>query len=187
MTARPARYRVRPGRAEDAPLLGAVERAAARRFAGIGLAAIADGRPTSEAEYREAAVKGHLWVVELGEGKDGRPGPVVGLALADKLDGEGFLAELSVHPDHAGQRLSVRLIDAVEAWAATQGCRSLRLTTFRDVPWNRPYYERLGFAPLDEAEAGAELRAVRDRERARGVDAHGPRVCMIRTIGRKPV
>lgn len=185
MTDRAVRYRVRPGKAGDAPLLGAVESAAAARFADIGLEAIARGRPTGEAEYREAAAKGRLWVVEE-EGKDGRAGPVVGLALADRLDGEGFLAEISVHPDHAGQRLSLRLIEAVEAWAAAQGCRSLRLTTFRDVPWNRPYYERLGFRLLDEADAGEQVRAVRDRERARGVDAHGPRVFMIRTIGRKP-
>jgi hypothetical protein len=54
------------------------------------------------------------------------------------------------------------------------------------VPWNRPYYERLGFAVLEEAAAGPELRAVRDRERARGVDANGPRVCMVKRIGKRP-
>ena len=165
-------------------MLGAVERAAAARFADIGLAAIASGRPTSEAEYLEAATKGRLWVVEVM--KDGEAGPVVGLALAERLDDEGFLAEISVHPNHSGRRLSVRLIDAVEAWAAALGCRSLSLTTFRDVPWNKPYYERLGFSRVDETEIGPEVKAVRDRERARGVDAHGPRVCMIRAIGKKP-
>jgi GNAT superfamily N-acetyltransferase len=173
-------YRVRPARAADAPLLGAVERAAAARFATIGLERIARGRPTSEAEYLKATAAGRLWVVE-GEG-----GTVVGLALADRLDSEGFLAEISVHPDHAGHRLAARMIAAVVDWAAGRGCRSLSLTTFREVPWNRPYYERLGFVVLEEAAAGPELRAVRDRERARGVDANGPRVCMVKGIGKRP-
>jgi len=178
MSDRTLRYGIRPARDADVPRLGPLERAAASRFAGIGLERIAAGRPTSDAEYREAIAGGRLWVVEAAGGT------VVGLAIAALLDGEGFLAEISVHPDHAGHRLAARLIVAVEDWAAGQGCRSLRLTTFREVPWNRPYYERLGFTLLDEAAAGPQLRAVRARERARGVDAHGPRVCMVRKIGK---
>ena len=158
-------------------MLGAIEQRAAARFAGIGLEAIARGRPTSAAEYREAIAAGRLWVAEAAGGG------IAGLAIADVLDGEGFLAEISVLPEHGGRRLAARMIDAVAAWAAAQGCRSLCLTTFRDVPWNRPYYERLGFAVLDEAEAGPQLRAVRQKERTRGVDDHGPRVCMSKKIG----
>jgi GNAT superfamily N-acetyltransferase len=171
-------YRVRLAGTADLPLLAPLERAAAARFAGIGLAAIAQGRPTDEAEYRAAIAGGRLWVVEQ-EG-----GPVAGLAIADRLDGDGYLAEICVHPDHAGRRLAARMIAAVEAWAAGLGCRRLTLTTFRDVPWNRPYYERLGFAALDEAAAGPQLRAVRAKEKARGVDLHGARLCMVREIGR---
>jgi len=169
-------YVVRLARPAEASLLGAIEQRAASRFATIGLERIARGRPTSEAEYQEAIAGGRLWVVaEAG-------GAIVGLAITDVLDGEGFLAEISVLPEHGGRRLAARMIDAVAAWAAAQGCRRLRLTTFSDVPWNRPYYERLGFAVLDEADAGPQLRAVRDKERARGVDANGPRVCMSREI-----
>lgn len=171
-------YRVRPAEVADVPLLGPLERAAASRFATIGLERISQGRPTSEAEYREAIAGRRLWVVE----KAG--GTVVGLAIADRLDGEGYLAEISVHPAHAGHRLAARLIAAVEDWAFGLGCRSLCLTTFREVPWNRPYYERLGFAVLEEAAAGPELRGIRAREQARGVDANGPRVCMVKRIGK---
>jgi len=171
-------YRVRLAEAADVPLLAPLERAAAARFATIGLGAIARGRPTDEAEYRAAIAAGRLWVVE----REG--GPVAGLAIGERLDGEGYLAEICVHPDHAGRRLAARMIAAVEAWAAALGCRRLTLTTFRDVPWNRPYYERLGFKPLDEAAAGPELRAVRAKEKARGVDSHGARLCMVKTIGK---
>jgi hypothetical protein len=30
-------------------------------------------------------------------------------------------------------------------WAGAQELSSITLTTFRDVPWNGPYYEKLGF------------------------------------------
>jgi hypothetical protein len=38
------------------------------------------------------------------------------------------------------------------------------LTTFRDVPWNAPYYARLGFAVIDEAYFDERLREVFARE-----------------------
>lgn len=170
-------YRVRPGRAGDAPLLGDIERAAAQRFAGIGLDRIAQGRPTSAAEYLEAVAEGFLWVVETAAGAP------AGLALAGRVDGQGYLAEVAVHPDHAGQRLAARLISEVERQAAAEGCRRLFLTTFDVVPWNRPYYEKLGFAVLPEAQAGAGLRAIRAGERKRGLDRISPRVCMVKEIG----
>ncbi|MGD1878530.1 MAG: GNAT family N-acetyltransferase [Kiloniellaceae bacterium] len=171
-----ADYRVRGARLTDVPRLAAVEVAAAARFADIGLPRIARGRPTSEAEYRAAVAAGRLWVVE------DAAETVVGLAIADRVDGEGYLAEIAVHPDHAGRRLAARMIKAVAAWAAEQGYRSLSLTTFRDVPWNRPYYLRLGFSVVEEAEAGPELRAIRAGERKRGLDKLSPRLCMRRNI-----
>jgi GNAT superfamily N-acetyltransferase len=171
-------YRVRAARAGDAPLLGAIERVAAGRFAAVGLGKIARGRPTDESAYLELAASGRLWVVEE------TPGAPVGLAIAGSLDGEGYLAEISVHPDHAGRRLAGDLIAAVESWAVAEGFTSLSLTTFRDVPWNRPYYERLGFCVLEEADAGAQLRAIRNGERSRGLDRLSPRVCMRKKIGK---
>ncbi|MEO3430006.1 GNAT family N-acetyltransferase [Pelagibius sp. CAU 1746] len=170
-------YTVRLARPEDAGSLGAVEQAAAARFAAIGMARIAEGRPTDESEYLEAIGDSRLWVVEASGGV------LAGLAIGNILDGQGFLAEVSVLPDHAGHRLAALMIAALEAWALARGCRSVSLTTFRDVPWNRPYYESLGFVPLDEADAGPELRAVRAKEKARGVDSNGPRLCMVRRIG----
>jgi hypothetical protein len=55
------------------------------------------------------------------------------------------------------------------------------LTTFRDVPWNRPWYERLGFRVLGEDELGPELRARRDEEEHLGLPA-ALRVCMRRDV-----
>jgi len=168
-------YHLRLARPADVPFLAPLERAAAARFATVGLEAIVRGRSTDVAEYRAAIAAGRLWVVE-------QEGEVTGLAIAERLDGEGYLAKIAVAPRHAGRRLAARMIDAVAAWAARQGCRRLYLTTFCEVPWNRPYYEQLGFMVVDEAAAGPGLRAKRAQERVRGVDRHGARVCMVREI-----
>lgn len=136
--------RIRLARKADAALLGAVESAAAGRFAGIGLQAIARGRPTAEAEYRRLAADRRLWVSEAEKGQP------VGLAIAAAVDGQGYLAELSVHPDYGRRGLGRTMVAAVEDWARARAFTRLHLTTFRDVPWNRPYYERLGFSVVAE-------------------------------------
>ena len=58
----------------------------------------------------------------------------------------------------------------MEAWARRRGDHALTLTTFRDVEWNGPYYARLGFEPIPDEQLGPELRAIRDREQADGLD-----------------
>jgi GNAT superfamily N-acetyltransferase len=166
-------YRIRLARAAEAERLGPLEQAAAQRFAGVGLAQIAGGRPASSDGYLDAIAAGLIWVAE-------RPGGA--LAIAGVKDGQGYLAEVSVHPEDAGQRLGAALIDTVSGWARGESYAGLTLTTFDGVPWNRPYYQRLGFRVLAEAEIGAELAEVWRQEKTRGLDALSPRVAMIKDL-----
>src|SRR5664280_2284311 len=85
--------------------------------------------------------------------------------------------ELNVRPDHQGQGVGRALLDRVRVWATATGRSSISLTTFAEVPWNRPHYERLGFRVFAEEEIGPELRAVREVETAHGLDP-AIRVCM---------
>jgi hypothetical protein len=57
----------------------------------------------------------------------------------------------------------------------------LTLTTFADVPWNGPCYERLGFRQLTGTELTPGLRAVRAEEAAHGLD-EWPRIAMRREL-----
>ena len=61
--------------------------------------------------------------------------------------------------------------------AREEGLTALTLTTFTDVPWNAPYYARLGFRPLPEADLTPGLREIRRAEAAHGLN-RWPRVCM---------
>lgn len=102
--------------------------------------------------------------------------------LLDIVDNNAHVEQVSVHPDHARQGLGRKLLDTAADWAAQHSLPALTLTTYRDVPWNAPYYERLGFRTLTEAQMTAGLRAIRAHEASRGL-AVWPRVTMARLVG----
>jgi ribosomal protein S18 acetylase RimI-like enzyme len=108
-------------------------------------------------------------------------GAPVGYLIADLLDGNVHVEQVSVHPRFSRRGVGRLLIDRVAAHAAEIGAPALTLTTFAEVAWNAPYYRRCGFEVMDDAAIMPELRAVRDHEAAAGLD-RWPRVCMRRTL-----
>jgi GNAT superfamily N-acetyltransferase len=102
--------------------------------------------------------------------------PARGFACVDLVDGAAHLWQLSVHPSSGRQGIGRALVHAVCEWASSNGYPAVTLTTFRDVPWNAPFYGRLGFRILDELPEG--LRAIREHEKELGDDDFGPRVAM---------
>lgn len=151
-------------RLQEAAAVAEVERAAALQFAAQGLPEIAAAEPTPEPLLRAAAQDGRLLLLRDPAEE------IAGFALCDEKDGTTYLAELSLHPRAQGRRRGSVLIEAVAAWGRSRGRGWLTLSTFRDVPWNGPYYRRLGFAPMPAEAVGPELRAVRDREIANGLE-----------------
>jgi GNAT superfamily N-acetyltransferase len=94
------------------------------------------------------------------------------------MDGAAHLEQVTVDPEWGRRGIGRRLIDAVVGWAKADGRSALTLLTFRDVPWNGPYYARLGFAELPDDRLGPELAALRRHEAGLGldVDARGAMV-----------
>ena len=162
----------------DPPRLQDIEDAAGDAFRSIGMAWVADDPPPAQELLLEHIAAGAAWVAVAGE-------TVVGYVIASMVDGEGHVDQVSVDPIAAGHRIGQRLLALVDDWAAAKGATATTLTTFRDVPWNAPYYGRLGFVEIDEAEFGPELRSIRDAERAAGLDA-APRLAMRRTMPVSP-
>jgi GNAT superfamily N-acetyltransferase len=169
-------YRIRPARAAEAESLREIERAAARSFIAVGYPDIARHEPTPAADLRDAVTDGALFVAVA---PDDSP---VGFLICTEIDGDLYVQELAVHPDHAGHRLAVPLLQAAETLARRLGLAALTLTTFRTVPWNAPYYARLGFHILPDEEIGAGLRIVLARQMAAGLDMAN-RVAMRRFNG----
>ena len=59
---------------------------------------------------------------------------------------------------------------AVCTWAESKGYQAVTLTTFRDVPFNMPFYARLGFHVIVPEEFSPALRSVIEDETRRGLD-----------------
>ncbi|MFC7382771.1 GNAT family N-acetyltransferase [Sphaerisporangium rhizosphaerae] len=166
---------IRMAALDELSLLQDIERAAGRSFLDLGMTKVADDEPFPIdvlAGYQRA---GRAWVkTDSGD----RP---VAYLLADVIDGNLHLEQVSVHPASARRGMGRSLIDHAAAYATAEGLPALTLITFTRVPWNAPYYERCGFWSLDDAELTPGLRDLRRRERALGLD-RWPRVCMRRDL-----
>jgi GNAT superfamily N-acetyltransferase len=136
---------------------------------------IAADDPGSPEELEAHRAAGLAWVAADGGG------PVAYLVAAE-VDGCLHVEQVSVHPAHAGRGIGAALIDHVAGLARADGRPALTLTTFRDIPWNAPYYARLGFAELPEPEWGPQLQALVAHEAAT-IPGNHPRVTMIRRLG----
>jgi GNAT superfamily N-acetyltransferase len=158
-----AGYSIAPARVRDIGALGAIERAAARLLEGHAPPAVID-EVTEESEFLEAQRAGLLWVALLEDAP-------VGFALVVMIGHGGpHLDEIDVHPRHGRRGLGAALVWTVCEWASLSGHAEVTLTTFRSLPWNMPFYARLGFREMPADELSAELRAVVEDETARGLD-----------------
>ncbi|MFJ5294816.1 MULTISPECIES: GNAT family N-acetyltransferase [unclassified Streptomyces] len=166
---------IRRAQADDLPVLQDIERAAGRCFRGIGMPEIADDEPLPLEELARYQRAGLAWVAV------GEANVPVAYLIADRVDGNFHIEQVSVHPDSARCGIGRSLLDHLADRAAADGVPALTLTTFADVPWNAPYYARCGFQPLDGRRAGPRLREIRAREAADGLD-RWPRLCMIRAL-----
>ncbi len=162
---------IRLARHEELASLQEIERAAGLPFAQIGMEAIARDEPPSVAALAVFQRAKRAWVQADG---DDRP---VAYIMVEPMDGHVHICQVSVHPDHGRKGLGRALIEHVAAWARGQGIAGLSLTTFTEVAWNGPYYERCGFRTVAASDLGPEHERLRGEEIARGLD-RWPRACM---------
>ncbi len=160
----------------DAETMLAIEVAAGRQFADVGMGFVADADPGTVEELLEYMRDGRAWVFA-----DEADRPIAYL-IALWVDGYAHVEQVSVHPDVAGRRIGAALVEHLAGWARERGAPALTLTTYAEVAWNAPYYERLGFRRLDDAEISPGLRRIREAEAAHGLD-RWPRVVMRRELG----
>ncbi|MFK4106077.1 GNAT family N-acetyltransferase [Streptomyces sp. NPDC019531] len=164
---------IRHPTATELPALQAIERAAGAPFRALGMAAVADDDPPALEVLEGYRRAGRAWVTA---DEEDRP---VAYLIAEPVDGALHIEQVSVHPDFAHRRIGRALLAHAADHAREEGLAGLTLTTFTDVPWNAPYYERLGFRVLAEPEVTPGLRTIRAHEAQLGLDAW-PRVCMRR-------
>ncbi|WP_307030512.1 GNAT family N-acetyltransferase [Arthrobacter globiformis] len=166
---------IRKARPGDLETLQAIEVLAGEAFRAVGLDAIADDDPPNLNDLRGYAVAGRAWVAT-----DSVDSPIAYI-LVDEIDQGAHIAQVTVHPQRSRQGIGKALIEEVERWARSCGLQALTLTTFSEVPWNAPYYARLGFTELPEPQWTEDLHRIVEMEASQGLGAW-PRVVMRRNV-----
>jgi GNAT superfamily N-acetyltransferase len=164
---------IRPARPDDVPRIREVERAAGALFAGVGLPEIAADPPTPADRLLSLLAADRLLVAALSD--------VVGYVQLEIVDGRAHVAELGVHPSVGRRGIGTLLLAAADGWADARGLREVSLTTFREVPFNAPFYRRRGFVDLPADRQGPGVRAIVVAEQARGLSARD-RVVLVRSV-----
>jgi GNAT superfamily N-acetyltransferase len=170
-----ASARIRSATPLDLDNLAILEVQAGQVFHSVGMSEVADDVPDHEA-LRRSQGQGLIWVAE-------QQGDLAGYIVATVLDGNAHIGQVSVAPAYARQGIGHLLISHVEDWGSRHRRPATTLTTFRDVPWNGPYYETLGYRELSASEIGSEVSAEMKHEASLpGIDA-SRRCAMIKSNG----
>jgi GNAT superfamily N-acetyltransferase len=158
-------YKLRRARKKDIPLIRSVEREAVSLFRDmredLGLGPQVILTPIEMVSAAQESEK--LWVAVDGED---RP---VGFALVFEVDGLAHFHQLNVHPSHGRKGLGRALMQVVHDWARECGYPGITLSTFRDVPWNAPFFARCGFRVMESEKLSPGLVQLVERERERGM------------------
>lgn len=168
-------FTIRLARPDDAAHLPAIERAAGVLFLQApGLTWIAQHEPTPADFYPPLIAAGSAWVAHDGQGD------LVGFVSAETVGRELHVWELAVHPRAQRRGLGRRLMGAAADHARALGLEAVTLNTFRDVPWNAPFYASLGFSILDGHTLSPRLDDILRGEIVRGLP--GERRCAMRLL-----
>lgn len=169
-------YVITPALPEDVNRLIEVDLAAGQLFAPTGLLsddALHDHVP--EAVLHQAIEAEDLLKTSTQDGM------LAGFALVSRRGGTLYLDQISVHPEHGRRGLGAELVRRVLLIAKQRRLKQVTLSTFRDVPWNGPFYGKLGFREIarkDMADWMLEL----ERIQAESLDV-SQRCFMVRKIG----
>jgi GNAT superfamily N-acetyltransferase len=156
-------FDVRRASLADAAALPAIERSAAQLFRlDPPLAWLADTEVADAAQHLLAIEQACVWVAEHSDGQ------LTGFVRAVDIDQQLHIEELSVSQAFQGRGIGRALVAAVIEQAHAMQLNSVTLTTFRDLPWNAQFYQRMGFVELANVQADRHLRDALQAEIACG-------------------
>jgi GNAT superfamily N-acetyltransferase len=161
---------IRLARPADLPRLPEIEVSAASLFRDKGVEVFVGETDETPIEFTPAEIwapiiaEGLLWVMAEPDR------PACAFLAARIEEGRLHILEFDVHRDHQGEGLGRRLLTFAIAEARRRGLTGLSLTTFRDAPWNAPFYSTAGFEIIEGEDAKGALQNYLDGEAARGLD-----------------
>ncbi|MGN2406680.1 GNAT family N-acetyltransferase [Pseudomonas syringae] len=144
---------------EDVQLLPAIEASAAQAFRMFDdLSWLAESPPMSIERHSQLIAQSTCWV---GLDAENRP---KGFLSAERHGSDLHIYELSVIHSMQGQGTGRHLIEAAKDYARSNRLRLVTLTTFKHVPWNAPFYSRMGFQTKATIDLDQRLAAILSEE-----------------------
>lgn len=144
-------WSLRLARPDDAETMPSIESAAGELFRQVdGLSGLAGAQTLPVERLQRYIRKGHCLVAHVGD-------EMAGFLVNEPFRRELHVWELSVHPDFQQRGIGAGLMRACLIDARNAGFAAVTLTTFRDVPWNAPFYARLGFDEVTALDAHPRL------------------------------
>jgi GNAT superfamily N-acetyltransferase len=145
--------KLRLARPEEMSIVRAIDDDAWRLFDSVGITLLMPpDHPYAVEEsamWEAAARAGQLFFALEGD-------EPVAILVLDEVDGAPYLEQLSVRGAFGRRGIGRALVAHALEWSRARG--ELWLTTYGHVPWNRPYYERLGFSLVPERDIGPQMR-----------------------------
>jgi predicted N-acetyltransferase YhbS len=118
-----------------------VERDAAELFRGSGLIDVDTMAVAAISDHMRSIEEGFSFVAE-------EAGRVAGFVMGEMKEGGAYLHELDVVREAQGRGLGRQLIGRFNEEARYKRASCVFLSTFRDPPWNAPFYRKLGFVDM---------------------------------------
>jgi GNAT superfamily N-acetyltransferase len=150
----------------DLEQLQKIEYEANGLFAPYGYCELYRSTMTPLAALEEHLAKHSAWVAAP-EQDEACVGFLLGTSYVQH--GHVHIDELDVLPAFGRQGIGASLVKRAMQWAEELEVSHVTLSTLRHVPFNAPFYAKLGFSIMGEdIELTPPLRAIRDFERERG-------------------
>jgi GNAT superfamily N-acetyltransferase len=158
--------RLRRATPADAAIFPELEQSAGLAFrADREIAWLADAANLPAERYREIVAEGWSWIAE------GAAAEPVAFAAATLEGEELHLWELNVHIDHQRRGIGRALLQRLLAEAVSAAIPAMTLTTFRDLPWNAPFYRSMGFDLVGPGQLDPRLAGLLAGEARKGLPA----------------
>lgn len=149
---------------DEIRLLPQIERASDQRYIDVGFFKEEDIGPDDFTLERYEQSGGDTLVAV-----DGADKPIGFVHFIDLLHGP-HVEELSVIPEWGRMGIGSALIAQVVGRAERANGFAVTLSTDFTVPWNSPFYEKLGFEGVSPMALGPDYLAIRAKETARGLN-----------------
>jgi ribosomal protein S18 acetylase RimI-like enzyme len=169
-----AEITIRKAQSWDIPLLEYVERSAAEIFRTANLSFLADGDTVDPRALVAMAQANHLLIAA------NRFDQPIGFVGGEYLNGNFHIIEISVAKEFQGKGVGKALMTAMVQQVSREGYKSITLTTYKNLPWNGPWYSRIGFFEVNAQDMGKEYLDILASEAQHGLDLRSR--CVMRKI-----